>query len=107
MSAVNNVTDSLASATINDAPNTNGTPAATQATDAAAASADEGRRLYIGNLAYATTEEELKEFFKSYTMYVVTPHPRSLRVKSRKTFFLPFSWESKLTHKPARAPRSR
>jgi RNA recognition motif-containing protein len=29
---------------------------------------DEGRRLYIGNLAYATTEEELKEFFKAYTM---------------------------------------
>ena len=39
-----------------------------QASDAAAASADEGRRLYIGNLAYATTEGELKEFFKNYTM---------------------------------------
>ncbi|KAJ5223524.1 hypothetical protein N7468_008066 [Penicillium chermesinum] len=61
------VTEQLATATINDAP-TNGTPAATQAADAAAASADEGRRLYIGNLAYATTEEELKEFFKSYTI---------------------------------------
>jgi RNA recognition motif-containing protein len=36
--------------------------------DAAAASADEGRRLYIGNLAYATTEGELKEFFKGYSM---------------------------------------
>jgi RNA recognition motif-containing protein len=48
---------------------TNGTaPAATQSTDAAAASADEGRRLYIGNLAYATTEGELKEFFKNYKM---------------------------------------
>lgn len=50
---------------------TNGTaPAAApaQSTDAAAASADEGRRLYIGNLAYATTEGELKEFFKSYKM---------------------------------------
>ena len=47
---------------------TNGTaPAApAQSTDAAAASADEGRRLYIGNLAYATTEGELKEFFKNY-----------------------------------------
>lgn len=30
------------------------------------ASAAEGRRLYIGNLAYATTEGELKEFFKDY-----------------------------------------
>lgn len=69
MSAVDSVTNNLAAASINDTPNTNGTaPAASQATDAAAASADEGRRLYIGNLAYATTEEELKEFFKSYTM---------------------------------------
>jgi len=25
-----------------------------------------GRRLYIGNLAYATTEGELKDFFKDY-----------------------------------------
>lgn len=48
---------------------TNGTaPAPAQATDAAAVSADEGRRLYIGNLAYATTEGELKEFFKNYKM---------------------------------------
>ncbi|KAJ5689056.1 hypothetical protein N7462_003448 [Penicillium macrosclerotiorum] len=69
MSAVDALTDNLAAATINETPNTNGTtPAATQATDAAAASADEGRRLYIGNLAYATTEEELKEFFKGYTI---------------------------------------
>jgi RNA recognition motif-containing protein len=65
MSAVEALSDNLAATTINDAPNTNGTPADT---DAAAASADEGRRLYIGNLAYATTEEELKEFFKGYTM---------------------------------------
>jgi len=33
-------------------------------------SAAEGRRLYIGNLAYATTEGELKDFFKDYLMYV-------------------------------------
>lgn len=65
--AVDNLADNLASSTINEAPN--GTaPEAAQATDAAAASADEGRRLYIGNLAYATTEGELKEFFKNYTM---------------------------------------
>jgi RNA recognition motif-containing protein len=36
------------------------------------ASADEGRRLYIGNLAYATTEVELNEFFKGYAVYVMT-----------------------------------
>lgn len=71
MSAVDNLADNVAAATLNDTPNTNGTaaaPATSQATDAAAASADEGRRLYIGNLAYATTEEELKEFFKGYTI---------------------------------------
>ena len=34
--------------------------------EAVRASAAEGRRLYIGNLAYATTEGELKDFFKDY-----------------------------------------
>lgn len=69
MSAVDALTTDMAAATVNEIANTNGTTqAATQSADAAAASADEGRRLYIGNLAYATTEEELKEFFKSYTM---------------------------------------
>ena len=34
--------------------------------EAVLASAAEGRRLYIGNLAYATTEGELKDFFKGY-----------------------------------------
>jgi RNA recognition motif-containing protein len=33
-----------------------------------------GRRLYIGNLAYATTEGELKTFFKEFLVYV---HVRS------------------------------
>ena len=33
-------------------------------------SAAEGRRLYIGNLAYAATEGELKELFKDYLVYV-------------------------------------
>lgn len=39
----------------------------TSETDAAHA---EGRRLYIGNLAYSTTDEKLKEFFKGYSMCV-------------------------------------
>lgn len=65
--SVDALADSVAATTVTDKTETNGaTPA--QATDAAAASADEGRRLYIGNLAYATTEEELKQFFKDYTM---------------------------------------
>ena len=33
-------------------------------------SAAEGRRLYIGNLAYATSEGDLKEFFKEFLVYV-------------------------------------
>ncbi len=32
------------------------------------ASAAEGRRLYIGNLAYATTEAELKQFFGGHNV---------------------------------------
>lgn len=34
--------------------------------DAVIAVVEEGRRLYIGNLAYATTEGDLNEFFKGY-----------------------------------------
>jgi hypothetical protein len=36
--------------------------------EAVLASAAEGRRLYIGNLAYATTEGELNSFFNGYLM---------------------------------------
>ncbi|KAJ5752101.1 hypothetical protein N7520_009018 [Penicillium odoratum] len=68
MSAVDALTDSMAATAIAETPATNGTAPAAPATDAAVASADEGRRLYIGNLAYATTEDELKDFFKAYTI---------------------------------------
>jgi RNA recognition motif-containing protein len=66
-SAVDNLVNNMASVSILDPSDQspNGVPA--QA-DAASASADEGRRLYIGNLAYATTEGELKEFFNSFTV---------------------------------------
>lgn len=57
-SAVDNLADNLAHASTQD-------PAST-AQDSVLASAAEGRRLYIGNLAYATTEGELKDFFKEY-----------------------------------------
>ncbi|RDI80863.1 hypothetical protein Vi05172_g9185 [Venturia inaequalis] len=45
------------------------------------ASAAEGRRLYIGNLAYATTEGELKDFFKDYLVETVSipTNPRTTR----------------------------
>nr|KMM67096.1 hypothetical protein CPAG_03432 [Coccidioides posadasii RMSCC 3488] len=65
-SAVNELADTMANTSLNEP--TNGTPAATAEIGATAASADEGRRLYIGNLAYATTEGELKEFFKGYNV---------------------------------------
>ena len=35
---------------------------------ASTVAAAEGRRLYIGNLAYTTTEDQLKDFFKGYSM---------------------------------------
>jgi len=46
-----------------------------------AASAAEGRRLYIGNLAYATTEGELKVFFKDFLVEAVSipTNPRTTR----------------------------
>jgi RNA recognition motif-containing protein len=56
-SAVDNLADNLASASVQDPSST--------ANDTVLASAAEGRRLYIGNLAYATTEGELKEFFSA------------------------------------------
>ncbi|EEQ84598.1 hypothetical protein RJZ56_004358 [Blastomyces dermatitidis] len=67
MSTANELADNMAAVSINDTTN-GATPAAAAQTDATAASADEGRRLYIGNLAYATTEGELKDFFKAYTI---------------------------------------
>lgn len=70
--AVNDVTAALGNATLSDKPAdtaTNGDKAASAAhNDAVLASAAEGRRLYIGNLAYATTEGELTSFFKGYLM---------------------------------------
>ena len=50
--------------------------------EAVRASAAEGRRLYIGNLAYATTEGELKDFFKDYLVYVGPPSPHDATTSS-------------------------
>lgn len=61
-SAVNTVTETLKSTSI--APKEENS----EADDAHAASAAEGRRLYIGNLAYSTTDEQLKEFFNGFSM---------------------------------------
>lgn len=56
--AVDNLADNLKNASLTEASPANN--------DAVLASAAEGRRLYIGNLAYATTEAELKQFFSGY-----------------------------------------
>ncbi len=55
--AVDNLADNLKNASTEDS---------SAAQEAISASAAEGRRLYIGNLAYATTEAELKQFFSGY-----------------------------------------
>jgi RNA recognition motif-containing protein len=57
-SAVDNLAENLKDASLEDHSAANN--------DAVLASAAEGRRLYIGNLAYATTEAELKQFFAGY-----------------------------------------
>jgi hypothetical protein len=70
--AVNDVTAALGNTSISDKPAdaATGGDKSTHAAnnEAVLASAAEGRRLYIGNLAYATTEGELTSFFKGYLM---------------------------------------
>ncbi|KAJ9612564.1 hypothetical protein H2200_004161 [Cladophialophora chaetospira] len=56
--AVDNLAENLKNASIEDSSAANN--------EGVLASAAEGRRLYIGNLAYATTEAELKQFFSGY-----------------------------------------
>ncbi|CAK7264600.1 hypothetical protein SEPCBS57363_001157 [Sporothrix epigloea] len=72
--AINDLTNALANTDISG--KTDG-----KANEAYLASAAEGRRLYIGNLAYATTEGELKEFFKGYLVESVSipKNPRTER----------------------------
>ena len=67
-SAVDQVTSSMAATTIQDPATANTASGETTAAqnEAVAAIVAEGRRLYIGNLAYATTEGDLNEFFKGY-----------------------------------------
>ncbi|KAI1302505.1 hypothetical protein F5Y03DRAFT_385494 [Xylaria venustula] len=71
--AINDVTNALSNTSLTENKDEN--------KDAVHASAAEGRRLYIGNLAYATTEGELKEFFKGYLVESVSipKNPRTDR----------------------------
>ena len=68
--SVDNLTAQMATSSLdNTTENAAAQPTAAE-NEAVLASAAEGRRLYIGNLAYATTEGELKDFFKDYLVYV-------------------------------------
>ncbi|KAK0636900.1 hypothetical protein B0T17DRAFT_626880 [Bombardia bombarda] len=75
--AVNEVTNALANTSLTGKVSED----KSASNDAVLASAAEGRRLYIGNLAYATTEGELKEFFKGYLVESVSipKNPRTDR----------------------------
>ena len=72
--SVDQVTENMAAAQIAPvAPEgantaTGGEPINAAENEAVIAAAAEGRRLYIGNLAYATTEGELKNFFTGYSV---------------------------------------
>ncbi|KAL8696896.1 MAG: hypothetical protein Q9201_007428 [Fulgogasparrea decipioides] len=87
MSAVDNVTEALANTSIapvaptGDNNVTGGQPINAAENEAVIASAAEGRRLYIGNLAYATTEGDLKEFFTGYSIETtsIPTNPRTTR----------------------------
>ncbi|KAG9244535.1 hypothetical protein BJ878DRAFT_505793 [Calycina marina] len=63
---VNDVTAKISNTTITDSKPAEDKAAKDAHQEAVLASAAEGRRLYIGNLAYATTEGELKTFFDGY-----------------------------------------
>jgi RNA recognition motif-containing protein len=82
---VDSVTAQMANTSLDNAPTTTESTGAQQPTaaedEAVRASAAEGRRLYIGNLAYATTEGELKDFFKDYLVESTTipTNPRTSR----------------------------
>ncbi|KAF2836829.1 RNA-binding domain-containing protein [Patellaria atrata CBS 101060] len=88
--AVDSATAQLANTTLNEPTGTaeganvgagGDTPINAAENPAVIASAAEGRRLYIGNLAYATTEGELKEFFKDYLVEStsIPTNPRTTR----------------------------
>ena len=75
MSATDTLADTLAATSIAPvAPTgannvTGGEPINASENEAVITSAAEGRRLYIGNLAYATSEGDLKEFFTGFAVY--------------------------------------
>ncbi|KAI4224584.1 MAG: hypothetical protein LQ349_007207 [Xanthoria aureola] len=91
MSAVDNVTEALANTSIapvaptGDNNVTGGQPINAAENEAVIASATEGRRLYIGNLAYATSEGALKEFFTGYSITNFADMPGLINFNSETT----------------------
>ncbi|KAK3167592.1 hypothetical protein OEA41_010719 [Lepraria neglecta] len=85
--SVDQVTDNMAAAQIAPMARegaytaTGGEPINAAENEAVIAAAAEGRRLYIGNLAYATTEGELKSFFTGYSVETtsIPTNPRTTR----------------------------
>jgi len=79
--AVNDVAASLGNTSISDNKPAEDKAAKDAHNEAVLASAAEGRRLYIGNLAYATTEGELQNFFKGYLIETtsIPKNPRTDR----------------------------
>ncbi|KAK5137928.1 hypothetical protein LTR08_006697 [Meristemomyces frigidus] len=88
--SVDAITGQMANSSLNEPTNTaegasvgagGDKPISASQNEAVIASAAEGRRLYIGNLAYATTEGELKEFFKEYLVETtsIPTNPRTTR----------------------------
>ena len=75
MSAVDGITKELAATNITSpggaTVGAGGEPINAAENEAVIAAAAEHRRLYIGNLAYATTEGDLKSFFAEYHVYVM------------------------------------
>jgi len=68
--AASNTVEAITEAVKNTSitPKTEAKQDTSEADAAHAVSAAEGRRLYIGNLAYSTTDEQLKEFFTGFSM---------------------------------------
>lgn len=86
MSAADGITETLANTSITPASErasnvTGGEPINAAENEAVIAAAAEHRRLYIGNLAYATTEGDLKSFFNGYSVEStsIPTNPRTTR----------------------------
>ncbi|KAF2477410.1 RNA-binding domain-containing protein [Lindgomyces ingoldianus] len=78
--AIDSVTAQMATTSLENTETAGTQPNAAE-NEAVIASAAEGRRLYIGNLAYATSEGELKDFFQGYLVESTTipTNPRTSR----------------------------